>query len=50
MDKDSILKEKRSRWHQSLSQDVYIEEALNVLHDLKTSYPVKIKVASNTKD
>ena len=50
MENDTVLKEKRNRWHETLSQDVYIEEALNVLHDLKTSYPVKIKVASNTKD
>ncbi len=42
------LKEKRERWHQSLSQDVYIEEALNVLEDLKVSYTVK-KVASTVK-
>jgi len=28
------LKEKRERWHESLSKDVYIEEALNVLEDL----------------
>jgi carboxyl-terminal processing protease len=48
--KDTILKEKRKRWHETLSQDVYIEEALNVLNDLKMSYPVKIKVASNTKE
>lgn len=41
------LKEKRERWHQSLSQDVYIEEALNVLEDLKMSYSMK-KVASAT--
>jgi carboxyl-terminal processing protease len=46
---DSILKEKRERWHKSLSQDVYIEEALNVLNDLKMSYPVKTKVATNSK-
>ena len=39
------LKEKRERWHQSLSQDVYVEEALNVLEDLKTSYNIK-KVAT----
>ncbi len=45
---DTILKEKRTRWHQSLSQDVYIEEALNVLNDLKMSYTIK-KVA-NIKD
>ena len=38
------LKEKRDRWHESLSKDVYIEEALNVLEDLKTSYNIK-KVA-----
>lgn len=41
------LKEKRERWHKSLSKDVYIEEAINVLQDLKTSYPIK-KVASTT--
>jgi len=42
------LKEKRQRWHESLSQDIYIEEALNVLEDLKTAYPIK-KVASTVK-
>lgn len=42
------LKEKRMRWHESLSKDIYIEEALNVLEDLKTSYPIK-KVASTVK-
>ena len=42
------LKEKRVRWHKSLSQDVYIEEALNVLEDLKMSYPIK-KVASTVR-
>jgi carboxyl-terminal processing protease len=42
---DTILKEKRTRWHTSLSQDVYIEEALNVLEDLKISYSIK-KVAT----
>ena len=45
MDKDSILKEKRKRWHQSLAKDVYIEEALNVLHDLKMTYAIKNKLA-----
>lgn len=39
------LKEKRKRWHESLSKDIYVEEALNVLEDLKISYPLK-KVAS----
>ena len=45
MSKDSVLKQKRQRWHESLSQDVYMEEALNVLHDLKMAYEIK-KVAS----
>lgn len=39
------LKEKRERWHKSLSKDVYIEEALNVLEDLKMYYGIK-KVAT----
>lgn len=34
--KDSVLKEKRERWHKSLSKDVYVEEAIHVLHDLST--------------
>jgi carboxyl-terminal processing protease len=42
------LKEKRMRWHESLSHDVYVEEAVNVLEDLKMSYPVK-KVARAVK-
>jgi carboxyl-terminal processing protease len=46
---DTILKEKRDRWHQSLSQDVYIEEAINVLEDLKMTYAIK-KVASTVKE
>ena len=48
MAKDSVLKQKRERWHTSLSKDVYIEEAINVLNDLKMTYD-KTKVAeSNT--
>ncbi|WP_106791897.1 carboxy terminal-processing peptidase [Aquimarina sp. Aq78] len=35
MKKDSILSEKRKRWHKSLSKDVYVEEAISVLEDLK---------------
>lgn len=48
MEKDSVLKQKRERWHQNLSQDVYIEEALNVLNDLKMTYGIKTKVANTT--
>jgi carboxyl-terminal processing protease len=47
MGKDSVLKLKRERWHTSLSKDVYIEEALNVLNDLKMTYG-KTKVATST--
>ena len=32
--KDTILKDKRDRWHTNLSKDVYVEEALHVLKDL----------------
>ncbi|WP_422107318.1 carboxy terminal-processing peptidase [Winogradskyella sp.] len=46
MEQDSVLKEKRDRWHQSLAKDVYIEEALNVLNDLKMTYAIKNKVAN----
>lgn len=43
------LKEKRDRWHASLKKDVYVEEALNVLEDLKSAYPMK-KVASTVQN
>ena len=35
MAKDNVLKEKRDRWHESLSKDIYIEEAIHILNDLK---------------
>ena len=34
MEKDSVLKKNRERWHETLRQDIYIDEALNVLKDL----------------
>lgn len=43
------LKDKRERWYTSLSQDVYIEEALNVLEDLNRSYGIKKVVSTNVK-
>ena len=49
MEQDSVLKIKRDRWHQSLAKDVYIEEALNVLNDLKMTYGIK-KVAATVKE
>ena len=45
MKQDSVLKEKRKRWHENLSRDVYIEEALNVLNDLRMTYAIKNNVA-----
>jgi carboxyl-terminal processing protease len=38
------LQEKRERWYTNLSKDVYVEEAVNVLEDLKMAYSIK-KVA-----
>ncbi|SKB89578.1 carboxyl-terminal processing protease [Salegentibacter salinarum] len=32
---DTILKEKRDRWHSNLSRDVYVEEAIHVLSDMR---------------
>lgn len=50
MSKDSVLKQKRDRWHETLAKDVYVEEAVNVLFDLKMAQPIKTKVASAGKD
>ena len=33
--KDTILKEKRNFWHKNLKKDIYLNEALNVLSELK---------------
>jgi len=44
--KDSILREKRDRWHKDLARDVYVEEAVNVLRDLKSSNIRNGKLAS----
>ena len=44
-DQDTTLRDKRNRWHENLSKDVYVEEALNVLNDLKMTYEIK-KVAT----
>ncbi|UOB18715.1 carboxy terminal-processing peptidase [Abyssalbus ytuae] len=46
MGKDSVLKEKRERWHEELSKDVYVEEAINVLEDLQLSNIKRQKLAS----
>ena len=38
MEQDSVFKINRTRWYENLSKDIYMEEALNVLYDLKNSY------------
>ena len=49
MQKDSALKEKRESWYESLSKDIYVEEAVKVLEDLnggaskKSVTSVKVK-------
>ena len=35
MKQDTTLSEKRKRWHKNLSKDMYVEEAVHVLEDLK---------------
>jgi carboxyl-terminal processing protease len=49
MNKDLILKEKRDRWHESLSKDIYVEEALNVLDDLQEKAILKKNLVSGNK-
>ena len=44
-EKDTVLAEKRSRWHENLSSDLYMEEAVNVLEDIKMNNIKKSKVA-----
>ena len=49
MSKDPVLKEKRERWHESLSKDIYVEEALNVLDDLQPKAIVKTSIPGDKK-
>lgn len=35
-EKDTLLKQKRERWHEELQKDIYLEETLNVISDMKT--------------
>jgi len=34
-DQDTVLKDKRLAWHKDLKEDIYLDEALNVLSELK---------------
>jgi len=46
---DTILEEKRVRWHKNLTTDVYVEEAINVLGDINTNNIKKSKLADVKK-
>ena len=35
-EKDTLLKQKRERWHEDLQKDVYMEETLNIISDMKS--------------
>ena len=43
MDQDSILAKKRDIWHKNLSKDIYVEEALTVLSELKIEKQFLVK-------
>ena len=47
MKKDSTLFEKRKRWHKSIGNDIYIEEGINILQDLKSTNNSKL---ANVRD
>ena len=49
MNNDNTLKEKRERWHEALSKDIYVEEALNVLDDLQSKPVVKKTISTKLK-
>jgi len=49
MKKDISLKEKRERWHESLTKDIYVEEALNVLDDLQNKPVVKKNISDKLR-
>ncbi len=40
--KDSILEKKRIVWHKNLSKDLYIEEGLNILGELKIKQEIQL--------
>lgn len=42
MNEDDLFKEKRKRWFDALSKDIYVNEAVNVLDDLNQSNKIMI--------
>ena len=49
MKTDISLKEKRDAWHENLSKDIYIEEAIHILDDLQNKDIVKKDMSSKLK-
>ena len=47
---DETLKEKRERWHESLSKDIYVEEAIHVLDDLQSNVSKKALTNKTKKE
>ena len=43
MEKDSVLAKKREIWHKNLGKDIYVEEALTVLSELKIEKQFLVK-------
>ncbi|MDY0089653.1 MAG: carboxy terminal-processing peptidase [Flavobacteriaceae bacterium] len=50
MKNDESHKEKREHWFESLTKDIYVEEALNVLDDLQENPIIKSKVDLKKKE
>jgi carboxyl-terminal processing protease len=48
-EKDTLLKEKRKRWYDDMQKDVYVDEAVNVLIDLKISISNKLVFHAKNK-
>src|SRR5690554_6901894 len=48
MEQDTTLSEKRKRWHKGLKKDIYVEEAIHVLQDLKMAN-IKVKKMADIK-
>lgn len=50
IEQDTVLGEKRKRWHKNLKTDVYIDEAINVLEDIETEqYKANLGVMGQDK-
>ncbi|MEO8255474.1 MAG: carboxy terminal-processing peptidase, partial [Flavobacterium sp.] len=47
---DKGLKDKRDKWHVSLSNDIYVDEALNVLDDLQMKLIVDNTISASKKE